>query len=242
MKKRIGLIPARGGSKGIPHKNIYNINGKPLIAYTIEAGLEAKKQGYLDKVVVSTEDKEIAEIAVDYGAEVPFLRPAELAADTSKSVDCMIHAVQYFSGLGIAYDTMVLLQPTSPLRTADDIVEAIKLYEQEGVDSLVSCYKEESISEYNSYHLEGNIGKPLNEGHKLGKRRQDITSLYVRNGAVFITDVAYMLKSQLIIGNQPAIYVMPQERSVNIDTHYDLKLAEWIIKNGEDIGYGRNNP
>ena len=230
MKKRIGLIPARGGSKGIPHKNIYSINNKPLIAYSIEAGLKARDQGCLDKVVVSTDDKEIAEIALAYGAEVPFIRPAELALDTSKSVDCMIHAVHFFSDMGIEYDTMVLLQPTSPLRIAEDIVEAIKIYDQEKVDSLVSCYKEESISEYNSYYLDGNIGMPLNEGHKLGKRRQDIPSLYVRNGAIFITDVAYMLKTKLIISDNPAIYVMPQERSANVDTFYDLKLAEWMIK------------
>ena len=233
MRRRIGLIPARGGSKGIPHKNVYLINNKPLIAYSIEAGLEAKKQGYLDKVVVSTDDKEIAEIALSYGAEVPFMRPDELASDKSKSVDCMIHAIRFFSDIGIEYDTIVLLQPTSPLRIGEDIVEAIKIYDLEKADSLISCYKEESINEYNSYHLDGNIGIPLNKEHNLGKRRQDIASLYVRNGAIFITDVVYMLKTKLVISDKPAVYVMPQERSANIDTLYDLKLAEWMIRNKE---------
>lgn len=231
MKKRIGLIPARGGSKGIPHKNIYMINGKPLIAYSIEAGLEAKNKGYLDKVVVSTDDEEIAEISLKYGAEVPFMRPEELASDKSKSVDCMIHAVEYFRNNGIIYDDMVLLQPTSPLRTAMDIIEAIKIYEEEQVDSLISCYLEEGISEYNSYHLNGRIAMPLKKEHNLGKRRQDIEKLYVRNGAIFITDVEYMEKTRLVIGDNPAIYVMPQERSVNIDTLFDMKQFEWIVKN-----------
>ena len=232
MKKRIGLIPARGGSKGIPHKNIYNLNGKPLIAYSIEEGLKAKEQGYLDKVVVSTDDNEIAEISKKYGAEVPFLRPEELASDKSKSVDCMIHAIQYYKDLEIEFDTMVLLQPTSPLRNAADIIAAIEIYDREGVDSLISCYKEESMNEYNSYYLNCNIGMPLKKEHNLGMRRQDIRPLYVRNGAIFITDVHYMLESRLVIGDKPAVYVMPQDRSANIDTWFDMEQVEWMLSNG----------
>lgn len=235
MRKRIGLIPARGGSKGIPNKNIYMVYGKPLIAYSIEAGLEAQKRGVIDSVVVSTDDEKIAEIAKKYGAEVPFLRPAELASDTSKSVDCMIHAIQYYQGLGIEYEDIVLLQPTSPLRTGDDIIRAIAIYEGEKVDSLVSCYKEESINEYNVYYIDKNIGIPLKKEHNIGKRRQDIMPLYVRNGAIFITDTQYMLASKLVIGEKPAIYVMPKERSINIDSLFDMQQAEWCLSNMEQM-------
>jgi CMP-N-acetylneuraminic acid synthetase len=235
MRKRIGLIPARGGSKGIPNKNIYMVNGKPLIAYSIEAGLEAKKRGMLDCIVVSTDDEKIADISREYGAEVPFIRPKELASDTSKSVDCMIHAIQYYENIGIEFDDIVLLQPTSPLRLAEDIVKAVGIYETEATDSLVSCYREDSINEYNVYYLDNNIGNPLREEHNLGKRRQEIPTLYVRNGAIFITDVQYMLERKLVIGNRPAIYVMPKIRSVNIDTLYDMHQAEWILKNVEDL-------
>lgn len=229
MKKRLALIPARGGSKGIPRKNIYPINGKPLIAYSIEAGLEAKKAGVVDRVIVSTEDQEIADIALEYGAEVPFLRPAELASDKSKSVDCMIHAYEFYKEQGEIYDDIVLLQPTSPLRTGEDIVNSLKVYDESGSESLVSCYLEESVSIYNSYYLEGNIGIALDENHNKGKRRQDLPALYVRNGAIFITNSDYMLKSKLVVAEKPAIYVMPHERSVNIDTVYDMKLTEWMV-------------
>lgn len=229
MSKRIGLIPARGGSKGIPHKNIYDLNGKPLIAYSIEAGLRAKDAGYLDRVVVSTDDEEIAQISSDFGAEVPFIRPAELAADKSKSVDCMIHAVQFYKERDIEFDTMVLLQPTSPLRTVEDIINAINIYENEKVESLISCYREESINEYNVYYIDGNMGLPLRKEHNLGKRRQDIPTLYARNGAIFITDVNYMLESKLVISDSPAIYVMPKERSVNIDTMSDMYVAKCVL-------------
>lgn len=226
---RLGLIPARGGSKGIPRKNIYPINGKPLIAYSIEAAVEAKKSGCIDRVIVSTEDREIAELSLKYGAEVPFMRPDELASDQSKSVDCMIHAVQYYKSIGEEYDDIVLLQPTSPMRQAQDIAAAIEVYENAKVDSLVSCYREESISQYNSYHLSGLIGKALDREHNLGKRRQDIEPLYVRNGAIFITNVRYMLRTRLVICDTPAVYVMPKERSVNIDTLFDMRQVEWLL-------------
>lgn len=229
MRQRLALIPARGGSKGIPRKNIYPIDGKPLIAYSIEAGLEAQKAGVVSRVIVSTEDREIADVALSYGAEVPFLRPAELASDTSKSVDCMIHAVEYYRERGEIYDDVVLLQPTSPLRTGEDIINALKIYDEAGTDSLVSCYLEESVSVFNSYYREGNKGVALDENHNKGRRRQDLPPLYVRNGAIFITDVDYMMQYKLVIGETPALYVMPKERSINIDTIFDMKLAEWMV-------------
>ena len=228
-KKYLGLIPARGGSKGIPHKNIYPLNNKPLISYTIEAGLYAKEHNVLDKVVVTTEDEEIARVSLQFGAEVPFLRPYELATDNSKSIDCMIHAIKWYEERGEKYDAVVLLQPTSPLRTGQDIIDSITLFEKMNKESLVSCYMEESISEYNSYHLDGDVGVPLVEDHNKGMRRQDIPNLYVRNGAIFITSTEYLLNKQLVIADSPIVYVMPKNRSANIDTQFDMDMVERLM-------------
>lgn len=234
MKKRLAIIPARGGSKGIPKKNIYPVAGHPLIYYTIQAAKKAQEAGAVDCVIVSTDSEEIAEIAKEAGAEVPFIRPEELASDGSKSADLMIHAVKFYRDRQIEYDDIVLLQPTSPLRNYRDIVEAVELYDRKGGLSLVSCYKEESVSEYNAYRIKDDMGIALHMDHNKGKRRQDLPELFVRNGAVFITDVAYLLESGLVISEEPVVYVMPKERSINIDTQYDMELTEWMMERTAD--------
>lgn len=225
--KVLAIIPARGGSKGIPRKNIYPICGKPLICYSIEPALEAVNMGIIDRLIVSTDDKEIAEISKQAGADVPFLRPDYLSNDKAKSVDFMIHAYEFFKQKGEEYDTILLLQPTSPQRTLEDIEESINLFEKLGVTSLVSCYKEESVSEYNSYHKEGDLAIPLNNDHNKGKRRQDLPDLYVRNGAIFITSADQMIRNHRVIDDVPGMYVMPRERSVNIDCMADIELLQW---------------
>ena len=230
MKKRLAIIPARGGSKGIPKKNIYNVAGHPLIYYSIQAAKEAKEAGAVDRVIVSTDSEEIAAVARECGAEVPFIRPAALSSDKSKSADLMIHAVNFYRELGEYYDDVVLLQPTSPLRRGEDIIGAIALYDSRQGTSLVSCYREESVSQYNAYHRRDDMGIALHPDHNKGKRRQDLPELYVRNGAVFITDVQYLLTSDLVISDEPVIYVMPAERSMNIDTRYDMELTEWLME------------
>ena len=233
MKKRLAIIPARGGSKGIPKKNIYPVAGHPLIYYSIQAAKEAKEAGAVDKVIVSTDSEEIAAVARECGAEVPFIRPAELSSDKSKSADLMIHAVNFYREQGEYYDDIVLLQPTSPLRRGEDIIGAVALYDRKQGTSLVSCYREESVSEYNSYHIKDDMGVALNQDKKKRKRRQDLPELYVRNGAVYITDVQYLLAFELVISDEPVIYVMPAERSVNIDTQYDMELTEWLMERAE---------
>ena len=134
-QKILALIPARGGSKGIPRKNIIGLCGRPLIGYTIEAGLKSR---YIDTVMVSTDDREIAEVSRACGAEVPFLRPAELASDTAKTIDAVLHAVRTLREAGKAFDVLVLLQPTEPLRTAEDIDAALEKYFACGEKALVS--------------------------------------------------------------------------------------------------------
>ncbi len=201
-----------------------------MIYYTILAAKEAKEAGAVDQVIVSTDSEEIAAIAKECGAEVPFIRPAALSSDQSKSADLMIHAVDFYRERGEYYDDIVLLQPTSPLRKGEDIIGAVALYDSRQGTSLVSCYREESVSEYNAYHRKDDMGIALHPDHNKGKRRQDLPELYVRNGAVFITDVEYLRTSRLVISEEPVIYVMPVERSINIDTRYDMELTEWLME------------
>lgn len=230
-KKILAIIPARGGSKGVPKKNIIEVNGKPLIAYTIMEGEKAKQKGIIDELIVSTDDEEIAEISRQCGAKVPFIRPRSIATDKSKSVDLMIHAYNYYKDRGEHYDAILLLQPTSPLRSYDDIRESIRVYESTRAKSLISCYKEETIIEFGIYHKEDNYALALNNRHNCGDRRQDIPDLYVRNGAIFIVDSKYMIENHKVISDKPAMYVMPKKRSINIDTMDDICLVREYFKN-----------
>lgn len=227
--KVLAIIPARGGSKGVPHKNIIPICGKPLIGYTIEPALEAVKLGVIDKLIVSTDDEEIAEAARKSGAEVPFMRPEYLSSDTAKSVDVMIHAVDFYKEQGVDYDTVLLLQPTAPLRSVEDIVESLKLFKKQGTSSLISCYKEEYISDAVTYYKEGDLAIALNPNHNKGIRRQEEKEKFVRNGAIYITTVKQMKDNHRVFDDVPAMYVMPKERSVNIDTIDDVELLEWRL-------------
>ena len=225
----LAIIPARGGSKGVPRKNIIDIMGKPLICYSIEAGLEAKQKGIIDELVVSTDDAEIAEISKAAGADVPFMRPDYLSSDTAKSVDAMIHAYEFYKEQGKDFDTILLLQPTTPLRTAEDISNALEIYEHQKVTSLISCYREEYICDLVSYHKEGELAIALNEKHNGGGRRQELPDLYVRNGAIYITSVTQMIENHRVFDDVPAMYVMPKDRSVNIDCMDDVEMLRWKL-------------
>lgn len=227
--KILTIIPARGGSKGIPRKNIIDVCGKPLIAYTIEPALKAKETGIIDEVIVSTDDDEIVGIAREYGASVPFLRPEELSGDKAKSVDLMIHAYNFFCLKDILFDSILLLQPTSPLRTFDDIEKAVSIFKNTDAISLISCYKA-NIHEYGLYYKAGDRAVGLNTKHNQGIRRQEIEDLYVRNGAFFLVKSDYMIKEKNPFDDKPAMYVMPYERSVNIDTMEDIELARNYLK------------
>jgi N-acylneuraminate cytidylyltransferase/CMP-N,N'-diacetyllegionaminic acid synthase len=227
--KVLAIIPARGGSKGVPRKNIIEINGKPLINYTIETGLSAKKKGLIQELIVSTDDKEIANISLDAGATVPFLRPDYLSNDTAKSVDVMIHAYEFYKDKGIIFDTILLLQPTTPLRTVEDIDSSLQVFKKNKATSLISCYKEEYICDLVSYHKHGDFGIALNEGHNKGGRRQELEDLYVRNGAIYITTVEQMIENHRVFDDVPALYVMPKDRSINIDCMDDVELLRWKL-------------
>ena len=219
----LAVIPARGGSKGIKDKNIYPIKGKPLIAYTIEAGLGSK---YVDMVMVSTDSETIAAKAKEYGAQVPFMRPAELASDTSKTIDAIVDVLTRFSQMGDDYDVLVLLQPTSPLRNSSDIDTAIELFYSEDKKSLLSVNKAlENPVLYRK--LEGNRAVPI-LSQSSTVRRQDFETYYRVNGAIYINSIPEISEATSFNDNETA-FVMPTERCVDIDSMEDIYKAEKLL-------------
>ncbi len=229
--KILALIPARCGSKGIKEKNIIDVCGKPLIAYSIEQALALKKENIIDEVLVSTDCEKIAEISKKWGASVPFLRPKNISGDKAKSISFMIHALDYYKNEGIEYDAILLLQPTSPLRDVEVLKESIERFKNSSEDSLISVYKEEYINDLVMYHADdkGHQLDPLNILHNAGVRRQDHGSIYVRNGAVYLTSSKYLRKEEKVISDKPLMLEMSKSQSVNIDTEEDLVLLRNIL-------------
>ncbi len=218
----LGIIPARGGSKGVPRKNIRNLNGKPLIAHTIQAGLNTS---VVDSVVVSTDDEEIAQVAEEYGARVPFIRPANLATDEASTAPVITHTLEELQNLGEEYETFVLLQPTSPLRTKEHIKEAYVLYRDSDCDSVISVYPT-----YDTRWKRTPDGAKKINYTDAAKRRQDRDPEYVINGAIYITNVNQFLKTGKIIIGKTELYEMNEMNSIDIDTPFDLWLAEKIFR------------
>jgi CMP-N-acetylneuraminic acid synthetase len=225
-KKILALIPARGGSKGIKDKNIIDLCGKPLIAYTIEAALGSN---YIDGVVVSTDSQKIADVAVSCGASVPFLRPAELAADTSKTIDGVIHALNTLKEQGRTYDVLILLQPTQPLRDTSDIDNAITEFFAKNYSSLVSV-----SPVCDAPVLIRSLGDNNRCQHLLDctstVRRQDMKKYYVVNGCIYINYVSDINAATSFNDNEYA-FVMESSHSVDIDEYADLNMAEYYLKN-----------
>ncbi len=224
-KKRIlALIPARGGSKGIKNKNIIDLCGKPLISYTIAA---AKESRYVDSVIVSTDSEKIAEIAVFYGADVPFLRPATLALDTSTTLETVCHAIKKLTECGDRYDVLLLLQPTSPLRTQEDIDRALEKFAREGLSiASVSKAKDSPIL------LRKLTGKSRMEsllGLQSTVRRQDMPPVYRVNGSIYINTVS-SLNENTSFNDNVCPYIMEESHSVDIDDYLDLEIAKYYME------------
>jgi|WetSurMetagenome_2_1015567.scaffolds.fasta_scaffold00478_14 CMP-N,N'-diacetyllegionaminic acid synthase len=220
----LGVIPARGGSKGVPGKNIKLLAGKPLIYYTIEA---SKRAGLITETVVSTDSEEIAEIAKDYGAEVPFLRPPELATDTASSVDVVIHAVEFLKDKGKAFDAVCLLQPTYPFREDGFIDKAVKIFMDNNPDSLISVLP--LPDKYNPHWI---FEKSLDNFLKIAtgekeiiKRRQDLPDAFYRDGSVYITRTDVLINEHSLYGGKIGYIVSDISRYVNIDTIEDWDKA-----------------
>jgi CMP-N-acetylneuraminic acid synthetase len=221
----LGVIPARGGSKGVPKKNIKELKGKPLIAYTIEAALKSK----LDRVIVSTDDATIKEMVNKMGGNTPFSRPEELGSDTAKSIDVAVHALKTMEKIdGVTYDAFMLLQPTTPFRTSQDIDEAIDKLIETGSDSVISVVNVEAYHPARMKFLqEGKlIDPPYCESYE-NQNRQELNPMYIRNGAIYLTKRDTLLNNSYK-GNDCCALIMPSERSINIDTLTDFEYAEWI--------------
>ena len=222
----LGIIPARGGSKGVLRKNIRLLAGKPLIAYTIEA---ARNSRYITRVVVSTEDEEIFKIAKAWGAEV-IRRPLELAKDETPTMEIIIHVLDSLKSEGYVPDVVVLLQPTSPLRTIDDIDNAIKMF----LDCK-DCLSLVSVTEFDhppfwAMKIEGKFLKPMFGEEYFRMRRQDLPRAYRPNGAIFISTPEVLYEYRTFYTPNTIAYIMPPERSVDIDTEFDFLLAEFLIR------------
>jgi CMP-N,N'-diacetyllegionaminic acid synthase len=219
----IGLIPARGGSKGIPGKNIFSCAGRPLLAYTAEAALAAH---CLDRVILSTDDAAIANVGRECGLEVPFLRPAELATDKASSSGVLVHALDWLESEGTVVDAIVLLQPTSPLRTAHHIREAVGLFQAQKPDALVSV-----VEVPHQYHpnalmrLEQDSLLPVVAASEMILRRQDVAPLFARNGPAILILQANQIRSGFFYSGVTAPYVMSQHDSLDIDTMEDMAIA-----------------
>ncbi len=225
--KILAIIPARGGSKGVLRKNIKSINGKPLIAYTIEA---AKNSKYIDKIIVSTEDKEIKDISMNFGAEVPFLRPDELATDNSPSIDAIFYTLNRLHKEYEYYPNYVcLLQCTSPLRNSRHIDEAFLKLKEVGMDAIVSVCEAEVNPYWSNVFRGDKLGYFLEEGKTI-TRRQDLPKIYRMNGAIYIIKTETFLETKTFEPEYLTGYIMDNDSSIDIDTGLDFKIAELMIK------------
>lgn len=223
-KRVLGLIPARGGSKGLPRKNVLPLAGKPLIAWTVEAALAATS---LDRVVLSTDDDEIASVAKAHGCDVPFRRPARLAQDDTPGIGPVLHALDRLPG----YDLVVLLQPTSPLRTASDIDGAVQLCASHQWGFCVSVTEAGKRPEWMVTLGEGGVMAPVLDGPAL-LRRQDAPPVYALNGAVYVGEAEAVRRERGFVTAETVAYVMPPERSADVDTALDLAWCEFLLRGG----------
>lgn len=225
-KRILAIIPARSGSKGLKDKNIKLLNGKPLMAYTIEA---AQKSNIFDDIVVSTDSKEYAQVALQYGASVPFFRPELLATDTTTSTEVILHALDELKEQGQTYDYFMLLQPTSPLRNEMDILKSIDLLLEKNANAIISvCECEHSpifTKQLDSdYKLDGFLS------HIENSRRQDIEPYYRLNGAIYLSDVAYFNEYRYFYSHKSYAYIMKKINSIDIDDLNDFMFVEYLLK------------
>ena len=222
--KILVIIPARGGSKGIPHKNIKPLAGKPLIHYTIDVARQIVAD---EDICVSTDDLEIVQCVEEYGLKVPFVRPAELATDTAGTYEVLLHALSFYEQQGKQYDVVLLLQNTSPFRTANQVKEALALY-QSDIDMVVSV-KECSANPYYCVFEENQDGYlKICKGDGNITRRQDAPKVYEYNGAIYVINPQSLKQMPLNKFSRRIKYVMDEQSSLDLDTMNDWKMAELI--------------
>lgn len=225
------VITARGGSKGLPGKNIKPFLGKPLIAYSIEAAKQARYDNA--DIVVSTDDQEIAEVAKQYGASVPFMRPDELATDSATSIDVLKHVITEMecSKNQGAYDWVLLLQPTSPLRTSHDIEQVFKLSTSRPCDAVISVVEASGSHPLKIKKIDSGYLKPyLDKERNVATRRQDLSPVFNTNGAIYLVKRDAIMNENLIFTDKTLAYEMPRERSIDIDDLFDFEVAELLLQ------------
>ncbi len=224
--ERIAIIPARSGSKGLPDKNIKTINGKPLMAWSI---LAAKDSGLFDEIMVSTDSEEYKDIAMEFGANVPFLRNADTSTDVASTWDAVREViVNYEERYDQSFDTVCLLQPTSPLRTSKDGINAFQIFEEKKADAVVSvCKLEHAIKTINTLPVDGCMDGFLDS--RSNARRQDAGEYYRLNGAIYIQKVSLLLKGENIYGPKSFAYIMDKAHSVDIDDINDFRMADFLM-------------
>lgn len=227
---KIAIIPARGGSKRLPGKNIKLLGGKPLIAWTIEAAI---KSNIFDHIFVSTDSEEIASVSRDYGAKVPFLRPAELASDTATTNDVVTHLISWFEKeYSQEVSNIAILQPTSPFRNAEHIIEAFEEMKTKHAKAIVSvCELEHPIQFCNQLGLDGSMDGFIEPSNM--KRTQDLDPVYRLNGAIYFLSREYANRLSELYSEGTYSYIMGLKSSIDIDVDLDFKLAEFFITNGD---------
>jgi CMP-N-acetylneuraminic acid synthetase len=224
----LGLIPARGGSKRVPRKNLLPVAGKPLLAWTIDAALSAD---CLDRLILSTDDEEIAKLGHRYGAEVPFKRPPELASDMASGHDVVMHAIRALADQGESFDFVVVLQPTSPLRTHLDIDAAIDLLLAKNARAVVSVCQTDHPPEWSNTLPDDLCMRDFFRPGIRGLRSQDLPTSYRLNGAIYIYDCGQLLRGETEdMDRSTYAYIMPRERSVDIDEAIDLDIADLFLR------------
>lgn len=225
----LAVITARGGSKGVPRKNIYPIQGIPLIAWTI---LAARQSKHIDRIVLSSDDPEIIAVARQFGCEVPFVRPAALATDNADSAAVVAHAID---ALDESFDLVVLLQPTSPLRKSEDIDASIELITESGAPSVISVCEVDK-SPYWMYTIsDSNQLVPLINTKDRPTRRQDAQPVYVPNGAVYIVRSVNFKENRCFVYPSTRAWIMPVSRSIDIDTEDDLRMFEYLCEKHPEL-------
>lgn len=225
--KNIAIIPARSGSKGLKNKNILTLNSIPLLAYSIIAAKESK---LFDEIVVSTDSKEYADIAINWGASVPFLRSEKNSDDTASSWDVVLEVLNNYSDRGIKFDTVTLLQPTSPLRTSDDIIQAFELYNKKEANAITSVCE---VDHSPLWCMTLTCDNSLTEFRKSiqDRPRQSLSTYYRLNGAIYIRKIQYNDDAPELLSDKEFAYIMHRNHSIDIDTIDDFKLAEFYLSN-----------
>ncbi|MBN2458161.1 acylneuraminate cytidylyltransferase family protein [Candidatus Woesearchaeota archaeon] len=230
----LAVVPARGGSKGIPKKNIIELNGKPLIAWTIEAG---KQTTYIDRMIVSTDSKEIAEVAKRFKADVPFIRPDYLSSDTASSVDVLLHAIDYLEEKGEIYDYIMLLEPTSPLRTTEDIEKSIEMLESNtDAESIVGVAKAESSHPLFSVTItDSGFIRPFSGEELKHIRRQDIKDVYFLEGTIYTSKIDALRKRKTFYHERTLPYIVERYKQFEVDEETDLVCIEALMRYKKDV-------